>query len=205
MNYLIGVSGKAGHGKDSVVSFLKQCLVEDYGSGNVEYVDIKFADKLKEITADLLDVLPWYMNDQAGKETGIEHMGDITGRKALQIVGTDIARAIYQDIWVYHYMSKVYDYFANAPCEFKDCFVFTSDVRFENEYQVIKDYETLTVKPVLIRVVRPGFSIVGGENHASETGLDHINGWDHKLTAYDLTELSKMTGEVYKSIMEQRG
>ena len=203
MNYLIGVSGKAGHGKDSVVSFLKQCLVEDYGSGNVEYVDIKFADKLKEITADLLDVLPWYMNDQAGKETGIEHMGGITGRRALQIIGTDVARSIYQDVWVYHYMDKVTDYFASIVTIPDSVFVFTSDVRFKNEYDAVKKYEgSLNVKPILIRVVRPGFNIGHGVNHLSETQLDDVNDWDYKLVAEDLTELGKMTREVYKSIVE---
>ena len=201
MNYLIGVSGKAGHGKDSVISFLKQYLVED--GVHLEWADIKFADKLKEITADLLDVDTWYMNDQAGKETAIEHMGDITGRRALQIIGTDIARELYSDIWVYHYLDKVYDFFSHDYIA-DNSFVFTSDVRFENEYQVIKDYETPNTKSILIRVIRPGFSIVGGENHASETGLDHINGWDYKLTAYDLTELSRMTKEVYRTLMVEQ-
>ena len=108
MNYLIGVSGKAGHGKDSVVSFLKQCFIED---GSLTYRDIKFADKLKEITASLLDVSDWHMNDQAGKESEIEHMGNVTGRRALQVVGTDVSRSIFRDIWVYHYMKEISDFF----------------------------------------------------------------------------------------------
>jgi len=201
MNYLIGVSGKAGHGKDSVVSFLKQFLAED-GVGNIEHCDIGFADKLKEITGDLLDVLPWYMNDQAGKETEIEHMGGITGRRALQIVGTDIARSIYEDIWTYHYLSKVYDYFASITTIPDSIFVFTSDVRFKNEYQVIKDYQTLATKSILIRVVRPGFNIGHGVNHLSETQLDDVNDWDYKIVAEDLTELGKKTREIYELIVE---
>jgi hypothetical protein len=199
MNYLIGVSGKAGHGKDSVVSFLKQCLVEDGDS--VAYKEIKYADKLKEIVADLLDVDMWYMNDQAGKETAIPHMGGITGRRALQIFGTDIARQIFSDIWVYHYTKAVSNFFT-VSIDIDHHIVFTSDVRFENEYNAIKRYkDVLTIKPVLIRVIRPGFSIVGGENHASETGLDHINGWDYKLVAKNLTELGEQTREIYESII----
>ena len=199
MNYIIGVSGKAGHGKDSVVSVLKQCIRED-GLG-VEYCDIKFADKLKEITADLLDVSDWHMNDQVGKETSIDHMGGITGRRSLQIIGTDIARNIFKDIWVYHYQNQVSRFF-RLNSKIDHHIVFTSDVRFENEYNAIRSYKDgLTVKPVLIRVVRPGFSIVDN-NHASETGLDHINDWDYKIVAEDLTELGKQARNIYESIVK---
>lgn len=202
MNYLIGISGKAGHGKDSLAYFLKELFY--HNMKNVYTRRIGFADKLKEVTANLLYTDIWNVSDQAGKQMSISHMGDITGRKALQIIGTDIARNIYPDIWVFHYRLRVRDFFCEAKID-TNHIVFTSDVRFKNEYECVYNFEEdniINVKPILIRVWRPGFDIGHGSEHESETALDHIDDWDYKVVAENLTELKKQAEEVYKSIVK---
>ena len=203
MNYLIGISGKAGHGKDSVAEVLEKLFIDD--GTKMECTTLKFADKLKDITSELLDVSDWHVRDAVGKEKEIQHMGGVTSRKALQFIGTNVAREIFPDIWVYHYM-KFVDQFFNLAATSANCIIFTTDVRFENEYNAIKDYggKLWKSKSVLIRVVRPGFSYKSIDNdHPSETGLDHIDDWDYKIVAENMFELIEETEKVYKLIVEQ--
>lgn len=200
MNFLIGISGKAGHGKDSLAGFLREMFL-DHSEDIIHTVC--FADKLKKITADILDVNYYYVHDQAGKLEEIEHMGGITGRKADQIIGTDIARAIYPNVWVYHYDLSVRDFFFTAGSE-DNYIIFTPDVRFQNEYDYIKNLNCYTdIEPILIRVVRPEFHIIHGSEHASETGLDHINQWDYRVAACDLEQLKEQAKEVFRMITER--
>lgn len=198
MNYLIGISGKAGHGKDSTADILADCFVE----GAVEMTTFKFADSLKNLTARLLDVDDNFVNDQELKGTPLQHMGGVTPRKALQYIGTEIGRNIYDNIWVYHYLKTVDRFFGYARPDVS-CIVFTTDVRFENEYNAIKNYRNSLweTKNVLIRVVRPGFVAKNIDvNHPSETGLDHVNDWDYKIIASDMNELKEGVWRVYKKL-----
>jgi hypothetical protein len=199
MNYLIGISGKAGHGKDSVAKAIEQCFIDD--GTKMEILTIKFADKLKDITAELLDINEFFMEDQVAKNKELHHMGGITARKALQFMGTEIGRNIYEDIWVYHYLKDVGRFFALSNMA-ANCICLTTDVRFENEYKAIKNYKSKLwkVKKVLVRVVRPGFSYDIDNNHPSETGLDHIDDWDYKIIANNMAELVEETKKVYKLI-----
>ncbi len=199
MNYLIGISGKAGHGKDSLASFLRATFYSDKITVSIR--SVSFAEKLKRITADILDVDYHYVNDEVGKLKEIKHMGGITGREADQVVGTDVARKINPDVWIYHYNKRVRE-ILSYECD-HDVVILTADVRFENEYEYIKNIgRNIGIKSVLIRVWRPGFSIGHGSEHSSETDLDHINDWDYKVVAEDLTELQRRAEEVYKSIVK---
>ena len=198
MNYIIGISGKAGHGKDSLANFLRD-LFHQNNSPLIR--NICFADKLKEVTANILDVEYYYVDDQAGKTEEIEHMGGITGREADQIVGTDVARKINPNVWVYHYDQAIRDLLSvKRKC---DLVILTPDVRFENEYEYIKNVDCyMNIKPVLIRVFRPGFNIGSGVNHLSERSLDHIDDWDYKLEAENLPMLKMQAERIYKLIIK---
>lgn len=197
MNYLIGISGKAGHGKDSLADFLDDVFCKKYHGCYSERIG--FADKLKEFAADLLDVDYDSVDTQAGKLTEISHMGNITGRQVLLTLGTEIGRQIYSDIWVYHYKKKVNDSFNLRNTDV----VFTSDLRFQNEYDAIKGYkETLGVKPITIRVIRPDFVMSGTEHHPSETGLDRIDKWNYKIVADNLDELKKEAEKIFALIVK---
>lgn len=199
MDYVIGISGKAGHGKDSLAGFLGAAFHHDKAA--VSTRSVSFAEKLKRITADILDVDYYYVDDGAGKLKEIKHMGGVTGRKADQVVGTDVARKIYSDVWIYHYNKRIRE-LLSYECD-HDVVILTADVRFENEYEYVKNIgRDIGIKSVLIRVVRPGFSIDHGSEHSSETALDHIDDWDHKIVAEDLIELQRRAEEVYKLIVK---
>lgn len=199
MNYLIGISGKAENGKDSLASFLGEMFYSD--KVVVAIHSVSFAEKLKRITADILDVDYHYVNDEAGKLKEIKHMGGITGREADQVIGTDVARKINPDVWVYHYNKRIRSFLSiKRDC---DMVILTSDVRFKNEYEYIRNIgRNIGIKSVLIRVIRPGHNIDFGAEHESEIALDHIDDWDYKVVAEDLIELKKQAEKIYKLIVK---
>jgi hypothetical protein len=199
MNLIIGISGKAQHGKDSFAKFLKSYF---YHKMNRVFVKrICFADKLKEVTARLLYVDDWHMNDDVGKLKGIDHMGGITGREALQIIGTDIAREIYPDMWVFHYGETIKRFLSTTIVEDNNI-ILTPDMRFENEYDYIKDLnKDINIRSVTIRVIRPNYLITTGSSHLSETGLDHIDDWDFVVREHSLTGLELAASQVGEEIM----
>jgi hypothetical protein len=196
MNYLIGISGKAGHGKDSLAGSLEKMFHSD----KIFVQTVYFAEKLKRITADILDVDYHYVDDGVGKITEIKHMGGITGREADQVVGTDIARKIYPDVWIYHYNKRIRGFLS---IKHDDMVILTPDVRFENEYKYIKNIgRNINIESALIRVVRPGYTINFGAEHESETALDHIDDWDYKIVAEDLIELKRQAKIIFDNIMK---
>ena len=198
MNYLIGISGKAGHGKDSLASFLEEMFLFD----KIPVNTVCFAEKLKRIAADILDVDYHYVDDEIGKLTEIKHMGGITGRETDQVVGTDIARKINPDVWIYHYNKRIRELLSIKRNY--DMVILTPDVRFENEYKYIKDIgRNIDIESALIRVIRPGYTINLGAEHESETALDHIDDWDYKAVAEDLIELKRRAKVIFDDIMKE--
>jgi hypothetical protein len=194
MNYLIGISGKAGHGKNKFASFLEEMFLSD----KISVQTVCFAEELKRITADILDVDYYYVDDEVGKLIEIKHMGGITGREADQIVDTDISRKIYSDVWIYHYNKRIRGILS---IKHDDMVILTPDVRFENEYKYIKNLGRNTdIKSILIRVVRPGYTINLGAEHESETVLDHIDDWDYKIVAKNLIELKRQAKVIFDVI-----
>jgi|SRR6185436_3386227 len=89
-------------------------------------------------------------------EKDLPRIGPMTNREVLQVMGTDIFRTIYNDVW------------ANAPFNQNYMFdvVILTDCRFPNE-----KLATERAGGVIIRLERStGFS----DNHPSETALDDI-------------------------------
>lgn len=155
---IIGLSGYARSGKDSVA----EILVEEYG-----FIRLAFADKLREavyalnptIVAEgigmvkpLQVVIDWYGWDGV-KETE----WDAEVRRLLQRMGTEVGRNILgEDIWVEA---------AGKDLLTKNNYVFT-DCRFENEASRVKWWEGQ-----VWRVTRPG--VEPANDHISEIGLDN--------------------------------
>lgn len=193
---IIGISGIAGSGKDTATDF----LVEDHN-----LVRVGLADKLKRILKDVFDftdeqlwgpsserVRPDYRYKRAEcpecggdpKKTGQCEAGCIylTVRFAAQRLGTEWARACYEDVWVddvlrtvkillgeprgeYHYEKKqgLYPCFSSS-CNIKTHGVVIPDVRFKNEMRCIR-----AAGGHLIRLKRgSGLSIEDGADHQSE-------------------------------------
>lgn len=151
---IIGLSGYAQSGKDTVAEY----LVEHYG-----YRRIAFADPIREA---LYRLDPKIRIDEmvgASLSNAVDHMGweevkrlssDV--RELLQRLGTEVGREMFgQNFWVDQGMKGVSKF---------DKVVFT-DVRFPNEYKAIKEREG-----IVWRVERLGNAPVNA--HPSEVALE---------------------------------
>lgn len=166
---IIGISGKAGAGKDTAAKMLEVL----YANPNISYEDfanrryknfadiqiVHFADTLKETAQVLFRIGEWETNTQEGKKTTINWIGK-TVRELLQEIGQGLRDTIDFDIWV-----KIL--FANT--EGWSNYII-ADVRYPNEVKAIKERNG-----ILLRIDRES---AGAGNHSSETALDDYKEWD---------------------------
>lgn len=166
---IIGISGKAGSGKDTAAKMLEVL----YANPNISYEDfvnrryknfadiliVHFADALKEAAQVLFRLGEWEINTQEGKKTTINWIGK-TVRELLQGIGQGLRDAIDFDLWV-----KIL--FANTK-GWSNYII--ADVRYPNEIKAIKERNG-----ILLRIDRKG---AGAGNHSSETALDNYKEWD---------------------------
>ena len=166
---IIGISGKAGSGKDTAAKMLEVLYAnpdisyEDFSNRKYKnFADIQivhFADILKETVQVLFGIGEWETNTQEGKKTTIEWIGK-TVRELLQGVGQGLRDAIDPNLWI-----KVL--FANTE-NWSNYII--ADVRYPNELDAIKERNG-----VLLRIDRKD---AGAGNHSSEIALDNYKEWD---------------------------
>ena len=166
---IIGISGKAGSGKDTAAKMLEVLYAnpdisyEDFANKRYKnFADIQivhFADTLKETAQVLFRIGEWETNTQKNKKTTISWIGK-TVRELLQGIGQGLRDAIDPNLWV-----KIL--FANTK-GWSNYII--ADVRYPNELYAIKERNG-----ILLRIDRKG---AGAGNHSSEIALDDYKEWD---------------------------
>jgi hypothetical protein len=171
---IIGLSGKSGSGKSTAAAY----LAEFHG-----YQPFAFADALKEIVQTAFNF------SAAQMEGYMKEIPDPRFHKSprwcLQHLGTDVFRAIWPDIWIYHLRRDLLDFLSLNGA--RPCVV--TDVRFRDEAEALEK-----MKGVLWRIEREdhrqdagGTGIAG---HVSENELDCKQDWDRVILNHgDLMDL----------------
>jgi dephospho-CoA kinase len=189
---IIGISGKAGSGKDTAAKMLEVLYAnpdisyEDFANRRYKnFADIQvvhFADILKETVQALFGIGEWETNTQEGKKTTISWIGK-TVRELLQGVGQGLRDAIDPNLWVKALFANV-EGWSNY---------IIADVRYPNELEAIKERGG-----ILLRIDRNG---AGAGNHSSETALDDYREWDFHIgnngSMEDLFEAMKIFTKNY--------
>ena len=141
---IIGLTGRAGAGKDTVADY----LVENYG-----FKKLSFASTLKEMLAVAGFPEPANRDDKEKKVEGF----DFTWREAAQKLGTEWARGLDKDFWLKVLGNKIkigVDYVI-------------SDVRFDNEAEFL-DYN---YEGWIINIVGRQVDLGDNASHPSEKGV----------------------------------
>ncbi|OFV49736.1 hypothetical protein [Oligella sp. HMSC09E12] len=146
---LLGFSGKAGSGKDTAESFLRQ----------FKYVKTAFADPLKESCIFKFNLSHNDVYTQEGKKRFVPEWG-LTVREILQKEGTECTKSFWgEDFWCKRWVST---YNELKEQGFENISV--TDVRFDAEAEAI-----LALGGKIIEIVREGVN--DKDTHSSEQGL----------------------------------
>ena len=144
---VIPISGKAGHGKDTVAELIRLRLESDGKSVLVTH----YADLLKYICRTFF---------------GWNGEKDEAGRRLLQVVGTDIIRKEEPDFWV-AFVIKILTMFRG----YWD-YVLIPDCRFPNEITYLREAGLQTLHVSVFRPNYEGNLTEEQKQHPSETALD---------------------------------
>lgn len=146
---IIGISGKAGSGKDTVAEILFEKI---HGGKIIAH----FADNLKDIISRLLRISYQDLMNPEFKKKTVDLFPQYTYRTLMQAIGTKF-REIDKDFWV-KLMMETFKYSNNYT-------ILIADVRYKNEAEAIKK-----AGGVLVRINR---DIPRINKHSSETDLDN--------------------------------
>ena len=160
MTIVVGLSGKARSGKNSVY-FLSKILFDEDDTGKVRKV--AFADALKRMARD-------------GGWNGIK---DEEGRILLQDLGME-KRKDDENYWVRQAETMI----LGISAKYEPLIIFVTDCRFPNELAMLK-----RIGAKVWRVRRPVIEPSQTDLHPSETALDSYKDWDSIIVANDMTEL----------------
>lgn len=150
---LIGISGKARSGKDTLARHLAA----------LGYQQLAFASGVKNVTALLAGEPLELFHDDVAKEAHSSNLG-MTRRRAMQNVGNGLRDAVGPNVWIRPLMAQ-WEASAQAP-------TVVSDVRYPNEAEAIR-----AAGGLVIRIERSNAAGLVGEaaSHVSEAPLpDHL-------------------------------
>lgn len=197
---VIGISGRAGHGKSTVCSYMKHDLSIRTGRPVREHA---FGHMLKKVCRLMFRLNESDVETQEGKQKAQKHIGGLTARTVLQRFGTEIGRVMIprifpefdtladRSIWIWHVLQDISEH---------DDHVIVPDVRFPDEAAAVS-----AIGGTLVRVVRPGFVGYGeNQSHASEAMIDNLPSDYIIINNSDLAALQKRTEFVLSEILAAR-
>lgn len=144
---LIGITGKARAGKDTVAELIEL---------ERNTTKISFASPIKAAVAAIFGETP------AGHKEELIEGFNFSWREAWQTLGTEWGRNLQQDLWL-AIVAKEFDAIRQLDFVEPTCFVIT-DVRFDNEAEWIKKQDG-----IIVEVRRTAADKVAA--HSSEEGL----------------------------------
>ena len=150
---IIGITGRAGAGKDTVADILKRTY---------PVATWAFAFPIKRMLNTILDVSIDAWKDREWKEAVLPSIG-YSPRKLAQTLGTEWGReALDENFWVRIAMAEA----ENFRFDYPTWDLAITDCRFENEADAIR-----ARGGVIWHVVRPGDADATKSEHSSEAGV----------------------------------
>jgi hypothetical protein len=184
---LVGIIGRAQHGKSTLGEF----LVQSHG-----YNQVAFADALRAMMMQLNPII--HATGDDGKPfIRYSEMLDLMGyeetkrypeaRRLLQVLGTEVVRDMLGDnAWVDALDKTIFD-----DEKDEDRYVIT-DVRFPNEAEYV-----MRNKGILVKVVRPNYDNHVDQTHPSEAMVDTLP-YDYLITnSTTISELGSSMNHVF--------
>lgn len=152
---IIGLTGKMGAGKSTVI----QCL-KDIQHAGIEVV--KFAEPLYLIQEQIYDIIrPVYTRPE----------DFVKDRKLLQFIGTDWGReTISKTMWTDLWRKKVNGLKEQEEYHRHGLMAISDDTRFDNEAEVIKSLGGVIIQVKSDKTLER--INTAGANHSSENGVD---------------------------------
>jgi len=182
MSLIIAFGHKRQRGKNTVALCTK-AILGHLGIKNVELT--AFAEPIKNLI--LTGIFGLSAEEiEYHKTVPIPRIGK-TSRELLQTIGTDYFRTEFgNDIWL--------NVFEREYITSKNNVVLISDMRFQNEANLVKKHDGFLIK------VNRTISHAPEDDHLSETALDNFEGWDYKFDN-DIAE-SQIYGQLRLIILD---
>lgn len=157
---VIGITGKAGSGKDTFAGYLKEALDKGSRVKGLVYVD-QIARPIKDALGAMLNMPVTDLEDRELKEKSLldDLELDYTPRQLMQTLGTEWGRKLDQDIWL-----KLLEPMLEIYSDFGAQFCLVTDVRFSNEQDWIENRGGC-----VIEIYRPLATPTSA--HSSELGI----------------------------------
>jgi dephospho-CoA kinase len=150
---ILGICGEMGHGKDTIGDY----LVKEKG-----FTKISFAEPLKQACKHVFGLNDDQLYNEKQK-TIVDPFWNMTPRKIMQLVGTDLFRnGFSDDIWIKSMIKRINNLLNEGITK-----IVITDVRFSNENDYVQKILGQTIK-----VVRP--NKISGDKHVSETEISSI-------------------------------
>lgn len=180
---VLGLCGLRGSGKSTVGSMISKALPE-----RTPVLECGFADGVREVARRVYGLTAEEMGDPVKKELPVGRLDGLTPRFIMQRIGTEVARSIHSDSWVWMLKDRIERFRILAEPQDPDApepWVIITDVRYQNEVDLVN---YLGGK---VWVIERGGQIVDKNAHPSERP-DLLTGWHFKLfNNSDLENLSE--------------